>query len=37
MCEAIYIGNTQNTFKKIIDGHLSDLLHLLKNGKIIFI
>ena len=34
MCDAIYIGNTQQTFKKIIDGHFSDLLRLLKNGKI---
>ena len=33
MCDAIYIGNTQKTFRKIIDGHLSDLLGLLKNGK----
>ena len=34
ICDAIYIGNTQQTFKKIIDGHLSDLLRLFKNGKI---
>ena len=33
MCDAIYIGNTQQTFKKIIDGHLSNLQHLLKNGQ----
>ena len=33
MCNAIYIGNTQQTFKKIMDGHLSDLQRLLKNGK----
>ena len=33
MCDAIYIGNTQHTFKKIMDSHLSDLLHLLKNGQ----
>ena len=33
MCDAIYIGNTQQTFKKIMDGHLSDLLRLLKNGQ----
>ena len=32
MCDAIYIGNTQQTFKKIMDGHLSNLLRLLKNG-----
>ena len=31
MCEAIYIGNNHQTFKKILDGHLSDLLCLLKN------
>ena len=34
ICDAIYIGNTQQTFKKIMDGHLSDLLGILKNGKI---
>ena len=34
MCDAIYIGNTQHTFKKIMDGHFSDHLYLLKNGKI---
>ena len=33
MCEAIYIVNTQTTFKKIMNGHLSNLLHLLKNGQ----
>ena len=33
MCEAIYIGNTQQTFKKRMDGHFSDLQHLLKNGE----
>ena len=32
MCDAIYIGNTQQTFKKIMDGHFPDLLRLLKNG-----
>ena len=37
MCEAIYIGSTQQTFKKIMDGHFSDLLRLPKNGKIRFI
>ena len=31
MCEAIYIGNTQQTFKKRMDSHFSDLLRLLKN------
>ena len=29
----IYIGNTQQTFKKRMDGHLSDLLRLLKNRQ----
>ena len=33
MCESMNIGNTQQKFKKIIDGHLSNLLHLLKNGQ----
>ena len=33
MCAAIYIGNTQQNSKKIMDGHLSDILRLLKNGK----
>ena len=33
MCEAIYKSNTQQTFKKIMDGHFYDLLRLLKNGK----
>ena len=33
MCDAIYIGKTQQTFKKRIDGHFSDLLRLLKNGQ----
>ena len=33
MCEAIYIGNTQQTLKKILDMHFSDLLSLLKNGQ----
>ena len=32
MCDAIYIGNTHQTLKKIMDGHFSDLLLLLKNG-----
>ena len=32
-CDAIYIGNTQQTFKKIMDGHFSDLQRLLKNGQ----
>ena len=33
MCDAIYIGNTQKTFKTILDGHFSNLLRLLKNGQ----
>ena len=32
MCDAIFIVNTQQTFKKRIDGHFYDLLRLLKNG-----
>ena len=30
-CDGIYIGNTQQTFKKRVDGHFSDLQRLLKN------
>ena len=33
MCDAIYIGNTQQNFKKRMDGHFSNLLRLLKNGQ----
>ena len=33
MCDAIYIGNTQQTSKKILDGHFSDLQRLFKNGQ----
>ena len=33
MCDAIYVGNTQQKFKKTMDGHFSDLLRLLKNGQ----
>ena len=33
MCDAIFICNTQQTFKKIMDGHSSDLQRLLKNGQ----
>ena len=33
MCEDIYIGNTHHTLKKIMDGHFSDLIRLLKNGQ----
>ena len=32
-CDAIYIGNTQQTFKRRMDGHFSDLQLLLKNGQ----
>ena len=28
----IYIGNTQQKFKKIMDGHFSDVQFILKNG-----
>ena len=33
MCDAIYIGNTQQTFKKKMDGQFSDIQSLLKNGQ----
>ena len=33
ICDAIYIGNTHQTFKTRMDGPLSDLLHLFKNGQ----
>ena len=33
MCESIYLGKTQQTLKKIMDGHFSNLLSLLKNGQ----
>ena len=33
MCDDVYIGNTQQTFKKRMDGHFSDLQRLLKNGQ----
>ena len=33
MCDAIYIGNTQQNFKKRMDNHFSDLQRLLKNGQ----
>ena len=33
MCDAIYIGNIQQTFKKIMVGHFSDLQRLLKNEQ----
>ena len=31
MCDAIYIRNTQQTFKKRMDVHFSNILRLLKN------
>ena len=31
MCDAIYKGNTQHTFKKIMDSHFSDAQCFLKN------
>ena len=33
MCEDIYIGNTQQTFKKIMDVQFSNLLGLPKKGQ----
>ena len=33
MYDAIYIGNTQQTFKKRMYSHFSDLQRLLKNGQ----
>ena len=33
MCDDIYISNTQQTFKKIMDVHFSDLLRILKNRQ----
>ena len=33
MCADIYMGNTQQTLKKIMNGHFSNLLRLLKNGQ----
>ena len=33
MYEDIYMGKTQQTFKKRMDGHLSDILRLLKSGE----
>ena len=32
-CDAIYIGNTQQNFKKGMDSHFSDILCLLKNRQ----
>ena len=33
MCDAFYIGNTQQTFMKRMDGYFSDLQRLLKNEQ----
>ena len=33
MCDDIHIGNTQQTFKKIMEVHFSNLLCLLKNRQ----
>ena len=33
MCDAIYVGNTQQTFKKRMDGHFSNILSFLKNWQ----
>ena len=33
MCDTIYIDNTQQTFKKRMGGHFSDIQRLLKNGQ----
>ena len=33
MYDGIYIGNTQQTLKTLMDGHLSNLLCLLNNGQ----
>ena len=33
ICDSIYIGNAQNYSRKRMDGHLSDIQRLLKNGQ----
>ena len=33
MGDAVFIGNTQHKFKKIMDGYFYDLLCLIKNGQ----
>ena len=33
ICDDIYIGNTQRTFKKKLDGHFFNILRLIKNGQ----
>ena len=33
MYDAVYIGNSHQTFKIIMDSHFFKLLHILKNGQ----
>ena len=33
LCDAIYICNTQQIFKKSMDGHFSNVQHLIKIGQ----
>ena len=33
MCDAIYIGNAKQIFKKIMDRNVSYFLHLIKSGQ----
>ena len=33
MCDAIYIGNTQQKSKELMNVHFSDVQRLLKTGK----
>ena len=33
ICDTIYIGNTQHTFKKRMDRHFSNIQSILKNGQ----
>ena len=33
MCDDIYTCNTHQKFKKVMDGHFSNLLRILKNGQ----
>ena len=33
MCDDIYTCNTHHKFKKVMDGHLSNLLRILKNEQ----
>ena len=34
LCDATYIGKTHQTFKIIVDSHLSDVQFVLNNGQI---